>query len=392
VTAAAPRTLPRVLCVDDDQLVLAWLNRLLRFRFDVHVTTAPIHALKMIDEAVDAPYAVILCDLEMPGVNGIALLRRVRELAPDTARILLTGHANIDSAIGAVNDGAVFRFLTKPCDADTLVSAIAAGAEQHRLAIAERVLLQQTLHGSVKALCDILTLVSPTAFARGTRLKRYVARVAAALGVTNQWEIEIAALLSQLGTVSLPPELVDKLHAGRALDSAEQLRVDAIPSIAASFIAEIPRLDEVCQMLLFQSTWFDGHGSPRAGVHGTLIPLGARILKIAMDLDMLEAAGMAPHVAIVVLASRSAAYDPKVLAAFRDSILQDAEPVQSREVRLGDVCAGMVFATDVVGPNGLLLAVRGQEVSRALTERLRDFWSGSLLDQEVVVMLPVGQT
>lgn len=388
MTAGAAPKLPRVLCVDDDEMVLAWVRRLLSHRFDVQLTQSPILALKRIDEASDDPFSVILCDLEMPGVNGIALLTRVREMAPDTVRILLTGHANTEGAIAAVNDGAVFRFLTKPCEAHILLNAVAAGAEMNRLAMSERVLLEQTLHGAVSALSDILILMSPAAFARGTRLKRYVERVAPALCVTNRWEIEIAALLSQLGAVSLPPELAEKLHAGLSLTADEQRRVDAMPAVAASFIAEIPRLDEVCRILRFQSAAFDGTGSPDAGVRGAAIPLGARILKIASDLDALDAAGMAPHVALATLSARTTTYDPTVLAAFHATVLHDAKPVQSREIRLGEVQAGMVFARDVVGPRGLLLAARGQEVSRALTERLHDFWAASLQDQVVTVIMP----
>jgi len=374
--------------VDDDRFVLAGMQRILHAKFDVHVAADPISALNLIDEASSSPFAVIISDLAMPGVNGIALLKRVREVAPDTVRVLLTGHANLDSAIAAVNDGAVFRFLTKPCGAAALTGAVSSAAEHYRLAMSERVLLEKTLHGSVKALIDILTLVNPSAFARGTRLKRYVARVAGKLGVDNQWEIEIAALLSRLGSVSLPTQLVDKMHAGKDLTAEEQSLADGVPAMAASFIAEIPRLDGVQQILAFQNTRFDGTNSPRIGIRGEKIPLGSRILKVATDLDELEASGMAPDVAIGTLASRANVYDPRVIAAFVDSITSTGGPVCVRHIRLGEVVPGMVFAVDVIGANGLLLAARGQEVGRALTERLRYSMPGALLDQEVVVIVP----
>ena len=379
---------PRVLCVDDDPFVLAGLQRTLHTKFDVHIARTPLDALKIVDESAASPFAVIVSDLAMPGVNGIALLKRVREIAPDTVRVLLTGHANVDSAIGAVNDGAVFRFLTKPCGASALTGAVAAAAEHYRLTLAERVLLEKTLHGSVKALTDILTLVNPSAFARGVRLKRYVARVAGELRVTNQWEIEIAALLSRLGSVSLPPAVVDKIHAGKELDEQEQRLDDGVPAMAASLVAEIPRLEGVHEILLFLNTGFDGTGSPRTGVRGEKIPLGARILKVATDLDGLEASGMTAEVAIGALAARPDDYDPRVVRAFRKSIETDTTPVHVRHVRLGEVVPGMVFAADVTGPNGLLLAARGQEVGRALTERLRYSMPEALLDQEVVVIVP----
>jgi len=363
---------PRVLCVDDDPFVLAGLQRILHTKFEVHIARTPLDALKMVDESTASPFAVIVSDLAMPGVNGITMLKRVRELAPDTVRVLLTGHANVDSAISAVNDGAVFRFLTKPCGASALTGTVSAAAELYRLTMTERVLLEKTLHGSVKALTDILTVVSPSAFARGVRLKRYVGRVAGELGVTNQWEIEIAALLSRLGSVSLPSAIVDKLHAGKKLDEQEQRLADGVPAMAASFIAEIPRLEGVHEILRFLTTGFDGTDSPRRGVRGEQIPLGARILRVATDLDSLEASGMAADVAIGSLASRADAYDPRVVRAFRTSIESDTTPVHVRHVRLGEVVSGMVFA---------------EEVGRALTERLRYSMPEALLDQEVMVIV-----
>jgi|SRR5665213_746243 len=381
---------PRVLCVDDDQLVLAALQRMLRGKFEVRGVTEPILALKLVDEAVASPFAVIVSDLSMPGIDGITLLTRIREIAPYTVRVLLTGRADIDSATRAVNDGAVFRFLTKPCGPTDLVGAVSAAAEHSLLIRSERELLEQTLHGSVKALTDILTLVNPSAFARGTRLKRYVGYVSEPLGVTNQWEIEIAALLSQLGSVSLSPALIDKLHSGAELDDDEQRLANGVPRVAASLICEIPRLGDVCRILELQSVSFDGTNSPRAGMSGDSLPLGARILKIANDLDVLEAGGMAAGVAIGTLASRIGTYDPRVLAVFRRVIEEDADPVRVRHMRLGGVVPGMVFAMDVTSPTGLLLAARGQEVGRALSERLRYSMPESLLDQEVVVIVPVG--
>jgi response regulator RpfG family c-di-GMP phosphodiesterase len=385
-TPRPARRLPKILCVDDDEHVLAFLQRVLRGRFDVHIANVPVNALREIIETRDAPFAVVVSDLLMPGIDGVTLLARTREISPDTTRVLLTGNADVHGAIAAVNDGAVFRFLTKPCSADALIGTITAAAENYRLAISERVLLEQTLHGSVKALTDVLTLVSPSAFARGTRLKRYVERVADALGLTNRWEIEIAALLSQLGTVSLPAELIDKLHSGRDLDDAEKSLVDGIPAMAASFIAEIPRLEEVVEILQFQTTGFNGTGTPRPGIRGEDIPLGARVLKVATDLDTLEAGGMEVRVALWTLSDRAGTYDPRVLAAFQAALEQESEPVRVRYVRLGDVRGGMVFAKDVLTPTGLLLAARGQEVGRALTERLRHSWPGSLLDQEVLIV------
>src|SRR4030042_1805929 len=93
------------------------------------------------------PYAVIVSDLKMPGMNGIKFLSKVREMAPDSVRVMLTGFAELQTAIDAVNEGNIFRFLTKPCPPDILSRALDMGIEQYRLITAERELLEQTLKG-----------------------------------------------------------------------------------------------------------------------------------------------------------------------------------------------------------------------------------------------------
>ena len=131
-------------------------------------------------------------------------------------RLLLTGYSDVDAAIRAVNDGQLFRFLTKPCPPDELLRACAAALGQHRLLVAEHVLLAQTLRGAVKALTDVLALTNPAAFGRGTRLKTGVGLLAQQIGMTDAWEVEIAALLLQLGAVTLPDATAEKLYSGAA--------------------------------------------------------------------------------------------------------------------------------------------------------------------------------
>src|SRR5262249_32533343 len=142
--------------------------------------------------------AVIVSDMRMPGMDGTVFLNLARQMAPEAVRILLTGHADVDSSIAAVNLGQIFRFLTKPCSPIALLMAVQAAAEQHRLITAERVLLEQTLRGSIKTLTDVLALTSPLAFGRATRIRRYTSVLAAAVGLCDCWQLDVAALLSQL--------------------------------------------------------------------------------------------------------------------------------------------------------------------------------------------------
>ncbi|MDH3727971.1 MAG: response regulator, partial [Myxococcales bacterium] len=123
---------PRVLCVDDESNILDGLRRHLRRHFEIHTAPGSREGLGLM-EAEEEPFVVVVSDLQMPEMNGIDFLKEVRERSPDTTRILLTGNADLSSAVSAVNEGNIFRFLTKPCPNEVLIQAVSAGVEQHRL-------------------------------------------------------------------------------------------------------------------------------------------------------------------------------------------------------------------------------------------------------------------
>lgn len=132
----------RVMLVDDEPDLLESLSDLLRR--DVEVTTAVGGAAGLEALPRCQPH-VVVSDMRMPGMDGATFLSRVRERAPATVRILLTGHADLDAAMRAVNDGGVFRFLTKPCPPPTLRQALRDGIEHHRMLTADRELLASRL-------------------------------------------------------------------------------------------------------------------------------------------------------------------------------------------------------------------------------------------------------
>lgn len=132
----------RILCVDDEPKVLEGLERVLHRKCSLLTATSGEEALRLLDGA--DPIDVIVSDMRMPRMNGAALLAECRKRSPDTVRLLLTGQTDLDSAISAVNDGHVFRFLTKPCPPTVFVEALTAALEQHRLITSERILLERT--------------------------------------------------------------------------------------------------------------------------------------------------------------------------------------------------------------------------------------------------------
>jgi response regulator RpfG family c-di-GMP phosphodiesterase len=372
-----------VLCVDDEPRILEGLELNLRRHFRVSTAANGQSGLRIVDSD---PPAVVVSDMRMPEMDGAAFLSQVKERSPNTVRLLLTGYTDIESAIAAVNHGQVFRFLTKPCSAQVLLAAVLAAAEQNRLITAERVLLEQTLHGSIKTLTDILSLTNPLAFGRALRLKQQSAELVAALGLPMSWQIEVAAMLSQIGCVTLLPATYEKLYYGRPLSNEESEMVQHLPEVTVQLLESIPRLEGVRAILRAQASNFDGSGAAVGAPKGEAIPLGARVLKIVGDYDVLESAGNDSDVAAGTLQARRGRYDPHLLDAFIRR--KTSGPARGLvELPLTGIRPGMFLAQGVTSTSGLLLVARGQEVTVGLMHRLRNLPHGTVREP-ITVFVP----
>lgn len=317
-----------------------------------------------------AEFAVIVADLRMPEMDGVTLFERTRDLCPDSTRVLLTGHADLETSLAAINDGRVFRLLLKPCPPESLRQTLLAGAEQYRLVKAERELLEETLWGCVRTLSEVLSITSPAAFGRTMRLLSTVREFSLLLGCRSRWEIEVPTMLSQIGAVTLPNDTADRLYFGRPMRSDEDEMVARLPQVAGDLLANIPRLETVREILLYQNKNFDGSGWPEGSIQGEAIPWGARVLKIVLDHDDLETRGESPAEAIESMRNRSGWYDPQLLDRFALLCGAPETAQEIREVSIGQLQTGMVFREDVRTSSGVLLIARGQAVTPGLIRRL----------------------
>lgn len=362
------------------------MRRSIRGPYEIVTALGGEEGLRRVDQG--PPFTVVVSDLRMPVVDGMLLLKHVRERAPETIRILLTGHADTDAAIAAVNDGQLFRFLTKPCPGSVMRSALAAAMEQHRLITSERVLLQQTLRGSIRALAEMISLVHPQVSAHTSRVRRLVVELGTRMQAEDLWRIEVATLLAHLGWVTLPTSTVAKLHLGAELAPGEDMVVRRVPEIAAQLLANIPRMEEVQSILMYQNAGYDGQGSPVPSVLGERIPLGARLIKAATDFDMLESRGLSAAEAISVMQAHASTYDPNILRTLHE--MQQGLTITGvvRQMAIAEVLPGMVFAQDIVDTHGTLLVARGQEASESLLRHLHDYQDPALQARRVLVMTP----
>lgn len=380
----------KILFVDDDANLLSGIQRALRKQFSVDTATEGTAALQRLVE--HGPYAVVVADMQMPEMSGIEFLKKAQLAAPDTVRLMLTGNADQKTAIDAVNDGHVFRFLTKPCPPPTLVPALEAGLKQFHLITAERELLENTLGGAVKVLTEILSIADPAMFERGQRLKEHVRTFSQGSDFKSFWELELAAMLAQIGRVTIPATVLAKDRAGLSLTGPEKDILHRVPDVGARLLEKIPRLENVSAIIRYHQKHFDGSGFPFDSVAGDTIPIGARILKVLSDLTALEAKALSRSAAFQVMQERTGWYDPDVVAAALRSFdiwlgvsAENRRPPQP--IRIADLRAGHVLAQDIQTQEGSLIVSNETILSSALVEKLMNFSTLKTIDGIVLVHL-----
>ncbi|MCI0538884.1 MAG: response regulator [Verrucomicrobiales bacterium] len=378
----------KILFVDDEVNLLNVYRAALSPLFEVDTAASAEVGLASI--RTQGPYAVVVSDRHMPGMNGVEFLTQVKALAPDSVRMMLTAYADLASTIEVVNEANLFRFLTKPCKLELLIKAVADAVNHHRLIISERELLEKTLSGSIQMLVEILSMMDPQSFGRSQELRQKIGPVAKALGAQNIWELEAAALLSRIGFITMPPSVAQKSISGEKLSEAEQALLARVPSVGEKLLIKIPRLEHVAKIVLYQRKHFDGTGFPDDQVSGAAIPLGARILLILDDYLQLIHSKIPPRDALDILRQRTGHYDPRVLVALaRHLDLGITEILSTKvvtvEIPVQELRIGDVLESDLETQQGMLLLTSGHLVTVPAMERIRNFMSVGRLKEPILV-------
>lgn len=377
-----------ILYVDDEPNVLAACKRSLGKKLNITTATSGQAGLEIIHK--NGPFAVVLSDMRMPKMDGIEFLCAVRRRAPNTVCMMLTGNSDQETAMNAVNKGHIFRFLTKPCSREVLAAALEAGIRQHRLIIAEKELLQKTLTGAIRALTEVLELVNPKAFTRSNRIKPVVKALTAELKLDHAWQYEIAAMLSQIGCIVLPPGTVDKVYSSRKLTDKEAEMYASHPRNGRKLIEHIPRLGPCAQMIEHQLDRYEVFGESEPNQAKGVVALGAQMLHVAIDFDAYLMRGLGREVALAKMMDRSGEYNLQLLKMLeRVSIpgIDEAHKGLVKELSVWKLAVGMFAQEDILTSTGTLLVPKGNEITRPLIVRLKNFASGVGLKEPIVVYI-----
>jgi len=368
----------RILLVDDDPLVIDGYRRSLGREFSLETATGPKEGLALVENK--GPYAVVVSDMRMPGMSGIEFLSAVKSQFPDTVRIILTGNAELQTAIDSINEGNIFRFLVKPCAREVMAKTLTAALLQYRLVTAEKDLLEQTLSGSIQVLTEVLSLVNPAAFARATRARRYIRHIVKALNLGNAWQYEMAAMLSQLGCVTLAPEIIEAVYTGKPLAPDEEAQYAAHPGVAYGLLSNIPRLEPIAWMIEHQNRPVPKEGDPEQAE----IRRGAEILRLVLAYEDAIHKGKSRSEAASLLAR----LNPRVSSRFFEALVSldlAAEEQGVKTCRIDELAAGMVIQQEVRTNDGTLVISKGQEVTPTVIFRLENLHARQLIPPNLLV-------
>lgn len=363
----------KILIVDDDPALRAAYRHRLKEKFDVEFAPDGKQGLVLIEK--NGPFAVIVSDMRMPKMNGIQFLSQVKDITPDSYRIMLTGYADLKTAVDAVNEGKIFQFLTKPCPVETLYQSLDTGIKMYKHIVAEKELLENTLSGSINVLTEILSLVNPEAFGRASRIRSYVRDVVRKMKLPDLWQYELAAMLSQIGCLTIPPLIIHKIYADEQLSEEEEKMFSSHPQVARNLLIHIPRLEPIARMIELQQKPFSYFSSLEEDIGDNNIILGAQILKIVLKFDQLIVNGMYHSRALLKLRSQKDEYNPKILDVLENLRIHKLERV-IKTVNVKELRNSMIIDEDIIAKNGVLLVSKGQVVTDPVLELLKSFSEG----------------
>jgi putative two-component system response regulator len=319
---------PRVLCVDDEPVILQILRRLLEVQgFEPATCSDPLTALSTFSQGA---FDVVITDIHMPGMDGLALMRALRDIQPELPVVVVTGHGTVDTAIQALREGAT-GMLVKPFTGEELL------AEVRRALSSAQMRYEALQYRYLSPVLDSIALTLSTAIeARNLETGEHCRqlgvlseRMAAVLGLDErrQMTIRIGGYLHDIGKIGIADAIL--LKPGKLTES-EMAEMRRHSEIGAAILEVHEAMADIAQIVRHHHERWDGRGYPDALV-GTGIPLGGRIIAVAdafsaMTSDRIYRPALSLERAWAELhAHAGTQFDPEIVAAFEEVVDEKGE-------------------------------------------------------------------
>ncbi|HAU59492.1 MAG TPA: hypothetical protein DHU78_01625 [Opitutae bacterium] len=356
----------KILCVDDEESILRGFQLNLRKDFELHLASNGKEGLEVFER--EKGFALVLSDMRMPEMDGATMLSEIKKVDHEVVTVLLTGHTDFESAIAAVNEGNVFRMLSKPCPPETLIKVLKDGLNQHDLITSKRILLDQTLRGAVDALAQSLSTAKPLFFGRAQRVRRVAKEIGDMMQIPHTWRLDVASVFSQLAYISIPESVSEDVYHNRKLSPEVKRIIQNLPEDTQRIINKIPGLEEVGEILSKLDVQHRFETDDGSGVR-----TAASILKVALDYDYYEQQGHDKNLIVQTLNSRKNDYDPKVTGILSQLLLVAEQSFRLDEVPIKRLEVGMRLAQDLRLDDGFLVASSGADIDLQLLKVIRNY-------------------
>ncbi len=358
-----------ILLVDDEQAVLDGIARRLGADYQLTLANAPLGAIDILNAG--EKFAVVLTDMQMPGMDGLSFIRRARELSPTSVFLMLTGNQDLPTATRALNEGQVFRYFTKPCASADLRAGLDAALRQYELLQAERELLQRTFVGSVNILCDIMGYAQPLLTIVNERMQRLIRSACESMGWQAHWEYMVAAKLALVGFVVIKPEAFASFLSTSAITEEDKTLYLGALDTSSRLLAKIPRLERIAA-LVHQMRITDGALITSGGFDGACdIENGGTMLGLALA-HVIGTRKYGIDIASNLAAEQLyAAPDAKLINVFRE-VDKNSRVARnkSKKLPLTELSSGMILAEDVNVKGGYMTLRAGDVLTEVAVANL----------------------
>ncbi len=414
-----------ILLVDDERSILSSLRRMLRpCGYKLHLANSGAEALTVLEQQ---PIDLIMSDMRMPEMSGAELLKQCLQTYPDVPRILLTGYSDLASAVSAVNEGQIFRYVNKPWIDDELKQVIAEAVD-HRMLKRDRDRLialtaeqnkklqgmNEELEARVKertakviesanmlreanASLERSYSASVTVFGSLLAARAKVSRdevramveeaqtVGEALGMTPSEleQLSTACLLCDLGKLTLPDTLTNSAY--MTLAAADKPLYETHPVEADAALMALEPLEQAAKMIRAHRERLDGRGYPDK-LSGDDIPLGARILAVVKDFSSLVRGQLlqdrlsAEEAKEFLLHNKNVRYDPAVVDLYVKHLASGKSAhgnADELKLTMENLRPGMVLTRDLVNGNGTMILSEGQALTAGLVAKLQRLYENT---------------
>jgi len=428
--------LPTLLLVDDETNILSALKRLFRSSgYKLLTAESGSAGLEILaTEKVD----LIISDMRMPGMSGAQFLSQAKQNHPDTMRILLTGYAEVDAAISAINDGGIYRYLQKPWDEQDLILTVQQALEQQALKRQTKELtalvlkqnerlksfntelekqvaartgeveqtvmflesaqdeLKKNFMTMLKVFSNVLESRTGMLGGNSSRVADLAQRLGRKLGLRDKGaqELMIAGLLHAIGKLSLPDNLIRKPLDRMTAEETKQFLSHARKG--QEVLMPIESLAGAGQLILHQYERYDGRGWPD-GLSGEAIPLGSRIIAVVRDFEALRSGALVDkplpdkRVIELLLSQRGHRFDPRIVDDFVE-VLGEPDAMQPNGTRLiasHELSAGLQLAEDLMSREGVLLLAKNSIITPHYVMQIRKFEEIENAKLRILVMAEV---